>query len=165
MTPLPAALLIAVVVATAAAGCATPTRTVDGTAASVAAGGPVRDGALEFTVLGLTETPRVGDAADPGLSLTARGVFVVVTLSVRNTGPAAYTFIDRNQTLIDDRGRQFPVNRAANIYANPDVPSTRIGPGEALVVDIVFDVPPRTVPSAVVVRESSSSGGTTIPLS
>ena len=164
MTPLPA-LLLAAVIATAATGCVAPTRTVDGTAARVAVGGPVRDGALEFAVLDLTETPRVGDAADPGLSLTARGVFVVITLSVRNAGPAAYTFIDRNQTLVDNLGRQFPVNRAANIYANLNIPSTRIAPGEDLVVDIVFDVPPGTVPEGLVVRESSSSDGKTIPLS
>lgn len=150
-------LLWAIAITTA--GCGPPVRTVPGTAA-----GPVRDGALEFVVLDRSETRRVGDPADPGLSITAKGVFVVVTLSVRNVGTAPHTFIDRDQTLIGSRGEEFPVSTAANIYGNLDVPSTRLAPGAAVTVDIAFDVPVGTVPSAVILRESASSEGVAVQL-
>lgn len=126
---------------------------------------PARDGTFEFAVLGRSEVQFAGDPAEPALSVAAKGVFVVVTLSVRNVGAAAHTFVDRDQTLVDDRGRRFPVSRAANIYANLDVPSTRIAPGDAVVVDLAFDVPPGTVPGSVVLRGSASSRGVTVLLS
>lgn len=126
---------------------------------------PARDGTFEFAVLGRSEAQFAGDPADPALSVAAKGIFVVVTLSVRNVGAEARTFVDSDQTLLDDRGRRFPVSRAANIYANLEVPSTRIAPGDAVVVDLAFDVPPGTVPAGIVLRESASSGGVAVPLS
>lgn len=166
MHPIVSVSLSAIAITTA--GCGPPVLTVPGTATApspaASAAGPVRDGALEFVVLDRSETRRVGDPADPGLSVTAKGVFVVVTLSVRNAGASPNTFVDRDQTLLGSRGEEFPVSTAANIYGNLDVPSTRLAPGDAVTVDIAFDVPVGTEPDAVVLRESASSAGVTVPL-
>jgi len=165
VTPV-ALILAAVAVAGSAAGCGAA-RTVEGAARAAPAaviGMPVRDGVLEFDVYDVSQARRVGELSDPGLSISAEGVYVIVVVSVRNMGGAAHTFVDRDQTLIDSRGERFAVSMAANIYGNLDVPSTRIAPGEQLVVDLAFDVPVGTVPSRVVLRESASSDGVTVLL-
>lgn len=112
----------------------------------------------------MAEVAEVGQVSEPGLSIRADGVFVVVTVAVRNAGSATHTFVDRDQTLIDSRGRQFAVSMAANIYGNLDVPSTKMAPGEQLEVDLAFDVPVGTVPRSIVLRESAASGGVTAAL-
>lgn len=124
----------------------------------------VRDGSLEFAALGVTKTQTVGDPKDPGLSVNARGVFVVVTLSIRNTGDKPITFIDRYQRLADNQGRIFEVSNAADIYGNRDVPSTRIQPGDGLVVRLAYDVPPDMVPVSITLHESGTSPGVTASL-
>jgi hypothetical protein len=143
----------------ATTGCG---RTVPGTGA--AAGAPVRDGALEFAVRDVSQTSTVGDVQTPGLSIEARGVYVVAAVSVRNTGDRWHTFVDRYQTLLDSTGGGFAVSTAANIYGNLDVPSTRLEPGQRIEVDLAFDVPVGTVPVALVLRESASSEGVRVRL-
>lgn len=155
-------------------GCAPGATTVEGkpgAAPSSASGGlqpplgvRVQDGNFEFAALGVTTTETVGDPKDPGLSVNARGVFVVVTLSIRNTGDKAITFIDRYQKLTDNQGHTFEVSNAADIYGNRDVPSTKIGPGDGLVVRLAFDVPPDTVPASITLHESETSPGVTAQL-
>lgn len=154
-----AVAVIMVAAAIAACGCS---RTVPGT--GTAAGSPVRDGVLEFAVREVAQTAAVGDLRTPGLSIEARGVYVVVTLAVRNVGDAPHTFVDRDQTLVDSAGQGFPVSSAANIYGNLDVPSTRLDPGQRIEVDLAFDVPVGTVPAVVVLRDSASSAGVGVSL-
>lgn len=157
---------MAVCAAVTAGGCSV-SPTIGGTATTVsppAFGSPVRDGTLEFEVLDLDEVAEVGEVSEPGLSIRADGVFVVVTVAVRNAGSAPHTFVDRDQTLTDSRGRQFAVSMAANIYGNLDVPSTKMAPGQRLEVDLAFDVPVGTVPRSIVLRESAASGGVTAAL-
>ena len=124
----------------------------------------VQDGNLEFAALGVAKTQTVGDPKEPGLSVNARGVFVVVTVSIRNAGDTAITFIDRYQKLADNQGRTFEVSNAADIYGNRDVPSTRIQPGDGLVVRLAFDVPTDTVPASITLHESETSPGVTAQL-
>jgi hypothetical protein len=164
-------LIVAAVVVAAVAGCSAVPAATTGRPTSAPSesgsglvpplGVPVRDGDLEFAVLGVDRAQQVGDVDKPGMSVNARGVFVVTTLSLRNTGGAPITFIDRYQTLLDDRGRRFETSNAADIYGNRDVPSTRINPGDGLVVRIAFDVPVDTVPARLLLRESESSAGVT----
>lgn len=145
-------------------GCA-PTSTVPGNpAADRQAAGPVRDGDLTFTVTAVEQRDVVGDPADPGYSVTAEGVFVVVTLEIDNVGDQPVTFVDRDQTLVDSAGRTFPTDRAANIYGNRDVPSTRLTPGADLRVRLAFDVPAGTEPREIVLRESATSNGVAVAL-
>lgn len=150
-------------------GCSSATKTVEGSPGAGSGlvpplGVPVHDGNLEFAALGITKTRTVGDPKEPGLSVDARGVFVVVTLSIRNTGDKPITFIDRYQKLIDNQGRAFEVSNAADIYGNRDVPSTKIQPGDGLVVRIAFDVPPDTMPASITLHESETSPGVTASL-
>ena len=165
-------MAVAVAMMVAVAGCGINSRTVAGTGAaaqpSAAAsriGSPVRDGAFEFAVLDVSQVHQVGDPKDPGLSITAKGVFVVVTLSIRNVGNAAVTFFDNYQTLIDSGGNRYSASMAADIYGNLGIHSTKIAPGDQLVVHIAFDVPEGTVPANLSLRESSSSSGVTVPIS
>lgn len=157
-------IVLVLVLAAITAGCGITTTTVPGTGVSVAGARPLRDGPLEFVVLDTTRANRVGDLSNPGLSLTAKGEFVAVTLSIRNTGEAPVTFFDRHQVLVDGSGDLFSPSMAADIYANPGIRSTTIEPGGELTVHIVFDVPVGTVASSLRLRESSSSAGVTVPL-
>lgn len=167
-----AAIVVAVVVAIAtSAGCGLTSTTVIGTATppsesvATAVPGAFRDGGLEFVVTDISEKRLVGDPEDPGLSVTAQGVFVVITLSIRNLGSAPVTFLDRDQSLIDAAGTRFPADMAADIYGNRDIRSTRMSPGDGLVVRIAFDVPVGSVPRTLLLRESGTSAGVAVPLS
>ena len=165
------ALTLASAVLAATAGCGPIATTVAGSGraeqpipASGVRAGPVRDGALEFAVLETSRTDVVGDLKQPGLSVRAKGVFLVVTVSIRNVGAAPLTFVDRDQALIADSGTTFAPSMAADIYGNRAIRSTRLSPGSELVVHIAFDVPPATVPDSLLLRESASSAGVTVPL-
>ena len=171
-----AAGVAVVVMVIGLAGCGAASTTVAGTptvdrtsaAAPVsprAVPGPVRDGGLQFHVVDVSQVEKVGDPADPGLSITARGVFVVVTMSIRNVGSAPLTFFDRYQTLVDGTGQQFPADMAADIYGNRSIRSTRIEPGEELLVHLSFDVPQGTVAKNLILRQSDSTTGVTVPIS
>lgn len=108
---------------------------------------------------------QVGDPEKPGLSVTARGVFVVVALSIRNVGDEPLTFFDSYQTLVDSTGETFAADMAADIYGNLDIRSTRMEPGAGLVVDIAFDVPDDSVPRNLILRQSDSSAGVAVAIS
>ena len=161
------------VVAMAVAGCGAST-TVTGTATfdreSVAAapihrpGPSVRDGGLQFDVVEVSRAKLVGDPKDPGLNVTARGIFVVVTLSIRNIGNAPLTFYDAYQTLVDSTGETFTADMAADIYGNRSIRSTRMEPGNELLVHISFDVPEDAVPRNLILRQSDSSAGVSVPI-
>ena len=157
-------MAVALAVMVVVAGCGTSSTTVTGTgiAAQPVA---VRDRGFEFVVHDVAQEHQVGDPKDPGLSITAKGVFVVVTLSIRNVGDAPLTFFDRYQRLIDSSGNQYSASMAADIYGNLDIPSTKIAPGDALTVHLAFDVPVDTVPVQLVLRQSDSSAGVTAALS
>jgi len=120
---------------------------------------------LAFSVLDVSSEREVGDPKEPGLSITAHGVFIVVDLSINNVGSVPLTFFDSYQTLIDTKGQRFPASRAADIYANRAIRSTRLNPGSGLVVHIAFEVPADTVPGSIVLRESENSDGVMVRLS
>lgn len=158
----------------AAGGCAGPTPVTgapraeqrpSASAAIRAERGPVRDGDLEFAVVDVAERGVAGDTSRPGLSVEARGVFIVVTLTIRNVGPTMVTFLDRYQRLVDDTGTAVRPDMAADIYSNRHLPSTRMAPGAQLLVHLCFDVPIGARPRNLVVRQSDSTSGATIALS
>jgi hypothetical protein len=160
-----AASVISVVVS----GCTTVTGTptVAGQvvgSVSVRQTAPVRDGGLQFDVVDVSKVKQVGDPKDPGLSVTARGVYVVVSVAVRNVDGAPLTFFDRYQKLVDSTGREFDVDMAADIYGNRSIRSTRISPGNELLVHICFDVPEGSVPRSLILRQSDSTAGVTVPI-
>ena len=169
-----ATVIIASVVVVAASGCGAASTVIAGTAtvdrqsaespAARPTGGAVRDGSLQFEVVDVSRVKQVGDLQEPGLSVTARGAFVVVTLSIRNLGDEPLTFFDSYQTLVDSTGKAFAADMAADIYGNRDIRSTRMEPGGGLVVDIAFDVPTDAVPRNLILRQSDSSAGVTVDI-
>jgi hypothetical protein len=154
---------LAVTALVAAAGCGTTATTVSGTG-TVAQPAAVRDGGFEFVVRDVAQMRQVGNPNSPGLSITAKGVFVVVTLWIRNAGDGPLTFFDRYQTLIASSGDQYSASMAADIYGNLGIPSTKIAPGDALTVHLAFDVPTGAVPAKITLRQSDSSAGVTVAL-
>lgn len=167
------ASMIVVMLTSATAGCSVPSTTVSGHAvpaqestsagATPVTGTPVRDGSLEFTVLDSVRSSTAGEAGNPALSVSAKGVYVIVALSIRNVGARPVTFLDRDQTLVDDAGTTFAPSMAADIYANRRVRTTRIEPGGELEVHIAFDVPADASPASLILREPGSSAGVEVP--
>lgn len=162
--PRPATAVAAALIALTPLSACTATSTVTGTptADSTPALGDVRDGNLAFAVTDVERRDVAGDPAAPGYFVTAKGVFVVVSLWIRNVGNQPVTLVDSDQTLVDATGRSYATDRAANIYDNRDVPSTRIATGGELRVRIAFDVPVGTQLREIVLRESASSAGVAV---
>lgn len=124
----------------------------------------MRDGGLQFDVVEVARVKLVGDPNDPGLNVTARGIFVVVTMSIRNVSNGPLTCYDSYQTLVDTTGSTFTADMAADIYGNRSIRSTRMEPGNELLVHISFDVPEDAVPRNLILRQSDSSAGVTVPI-
>jgi hypothetical protein len=164
----PTVILALAAALTLTTGCGGISTTVSGAGRAeppISSGrGPVRDGALEFDVLDISRSKVVGDPQQPGLSVAAKGVFLIATMSIRNVGDDPVTFVDRDQALITDSGATFVPDMAADIYGNRAIRSTKLSPGDQLVVHIAFDVPPATVPDHLLLRQSASSPGVTAPL-
>jgi Domain of unknown function (DUF4352) len=112
------------------------------------AGSSVRDGKFEFRVLGVERSKSVG-------ATTAQGEFVVVTLSIENTGDDARSFYGGNQKLVDTSGRQY----AANTVATFDETSGDINPGLSIQTRVAFDVAPGTTVRELICHDSMFSGG------
>lgn len=157
-----AAALIALAPVSACA--ARPTVAETPSAGGTSTVGFVGDGNLAFAVTDVEQRDIAGDPAAPGYFVTAKGVYVVVSLRIRNVGNRPVTLVDSDQTLVDATGRSFATDRAANIYDNREVPSTRIVPGGELRVRLAFDVPVGTQPREIVLRESASSAGVVVAL-
>ena len=164
--PRPAAVAVAALIALAplSACAARPTVTGTPSAGGTSTAGFVGDGNLAFEVTDVEQRAIAGNPATPGYFVTAKGVYVVVSLRIRNVGNRPVTRVDNDQTLVDATGRSFVTDRAANIYDNREVPSTRIDPGGELRVRLAFDVPVGTQPREIVLRESASSAGVVVAL-
>lgn len=164
--PRPAAAVAAALIALAplSACAARPTVTGTPSAEGTSTVELVGDGNLAFEVTGVEQRDIAGNPATPGYFVTAKGVYVVVSLRIRNVGNQPVTLVDSDQTLVDVTGRSFATDQAANIYDNREVPSTRILPGGDLRVRLAFDVPVGTQPREIVLRESAASAGVVVAL-
>lgn len=109
----------------------------------------VRDAALAFQV---TEIEPPVKSLGPA---TAAGEYRVLTVLVRNTDDEPRSCAGCDQTLVDDRGREYPA--AA-------IPSSAVPPGDTVTVKVAFDVPVGTVPAVLEVHGSQSSAGAKVAL-
>ncbi|KAF0846312.1 DUF4352 domain-containing protein [Nocardia caishijiensis] len=133
-------------------------------ARSVAApvGTEVRDGKFAFTVTRVDPPVHtVGD--NPYLRKTAQGEFVLVHIDVTNTGDVAQQYFGSNQKLIDDQGREFANDTAAEINVNDELVA-EINPGNKISMVLVFDVPTGTNAAAVEFHDSAFSNGARVAL-
>lgn len=173
MDPMKRSALIVVALTTGTAACSIPSNTLGGqaipapqsrsTGATPITGTSFRDGSLEFTVLDTVRANQAGEAGNPALSIAAKGVYLIVGLSIRNVGTTPVIFLDRDQSLVDGTGATFAPSMAADIYANRGVRTTSIDPGGELQVRLAFDVPVDISPARLILRESGSSGGVAVP--
>ncbi|MEU6034715.1 DUF4352 domain-containing protein [Actinomadura sp. NPDC047616] len=123
-----------------------------------------RDGKFSFTVTKVRKgVRRVGDEY---LGQTAQGQFVLVHVTVRNTGDRARTFDAGNQKLIDTSGREFQADSEAVIAMGEESRSflEEINPGNGVKGILVFDVPRGVKIKAIELHDSMFSGGVTVPL-
>ena len=145
---------------TGVTACAVATKTVTGTAGYQ---GTARDGNFVFTVGDVSRAAAVTAPHSAGFTITADGEFIIVAVTVENTGTQPATFNDAHQSLIDGTGRTFPADLSADICLNSEL-SARLGPAAATEFRIAFDVPPQTAPAKLVLRESPSSAGVVVAL-
>ncbi|MET8776184.1 DUF4352 domain-containing protein [Nocardia sp. NPDC004654] len=129
---------------------------------AAAAGSEVRDGKFAFLVTGVDEPVTVIGTND-FLKEEAQGEFIQVHVDVTNIGNEAQHYFGSNQKLIDDQGREFANDTAAEINVNDHL-SEEINTGNKVSITIVFDVPRGTVPAAVEFHDSVFSGGARVAL-
>jgi hypothetical protein len=121
-------------------------------------GQEARDGKFAFTVTNIATAPAAGTEQ-------ARGEFVIVTMTVKNTGDEPRSYFAKNQKLIDTAGRQFAADTMADLSINKDSMVMDLNPGFELNVKVPFDVPVGTTPAVLEVHDSAFSGGAKIKLS
>ncbi|MFE1595945.1 DUF4352 domain-containing protein [Nocardia sp. NPDC058705] len=131
-------------------------------AVAAPAGTEVRDGKFGFTVTKVDPpVTTVGD--NEFLRKTAQGEFILVYVDVANTSNVAQSYFGSNQKLVDDQGREFANDTAAEINVNDQL-SAEINPGNKTSMILVFDVPTGTVPAAIEFHDSAFSDGARVAL-
>ncbi len=89
------------------------------------------------------------------LTETAQGVFNVVVVRVANTSEHPIEFTTSQQFVRDSGGRVFDVDSSATAYANDEASwFNKINPGNAIVVELVFDMPTGVQPATIFLRAS-----------
>lgn len=131
-----------------------------GSAAPATVGDPVRDGKLEFVV---TEVETA--VAHVGVESANDGVFTVVGLTVRNTAAQTQTYLPLGQRLHDTTGREYDldVTATAQRAATAAAPSN-LEPGQSVATQLVYGLPPNSVPDHLTVRDFPFSLGSEAPL-
>jgi hypothetical protein len=122
--------------------------------ASAGIGQEVLDGKFAFIVTHAATSPTYGPTH-------AQGVYVIVSMAIRNVGTAAQPFDMAAQTLKDSAGRQYSA-----IFMDPPSlsDSTQINPGLQVSIKELYDVPPDVRPTQIVLHESASSPGVPVDL-
>lgn len=124
-------------------------------------GQEVRDGKFAFNVHGVSTSKTVGATDD---LKTAQGTYVVVSMTVTNTGNRSQGYYGNNQKLIDSSGREFSPDGLADIAMNGDLDGTDVNPGNHIDVRVAFDVPDGTKPAQLILHDSAYSGGVKVDL-
>jgi hypothetical protein len=121
------------------------------TSASAGIGREVVDGKFAFIVTDISSSPTFG-------STSARGVWWIVSMAVRNAGTGPQFFEMAAQSLMDSDGR----GHSATLMEPPSV--NKIDPRLQMSVRLAFDVPPGVRPKKIVLRESANSSGALVNL-
>lgn len=121
------------------------------TSESAEVGQEVVDGKFAFIVNEVSTSPTFGDTS-------ARGVWSIVSMAVRNVGTRPRPFEMAAQSLKESDGR----GHSATLMEPRSV--NYIDPGLQVSVRLAFDVPPGVHPTQIVLRESASSPGAPVKL-
>ncbi|MGA8124335.1 MAG: DUF4352 domain-containing protein, partial [Mycobacterium sp.] len=101
------------------------------------------------------------DTAPTFGNTSAHGVYVIVSMAVRNVGAEAQLFEMAAQKLKDNTGRRY---LASFVDPSPLGDGNSINPGLQVSVKAVFDVPPDVRPTQIVLHDSASSHGVPVNL-
>jgi hypothetical protein len=121
------------------------------TSESAGVGQEVIDGKFAFIATDISSSPTFD-------STSARGVWWILSMAVRNVGTEPRFFEMSAQSLMDGDGR----GHSATLM-EPRL-DKKIGPGLQMSVRLAFDVPPGVRPKKIVLRESASSPGAPVNL-
>jgi hypothetical protein len=116
---------------------------------------------LDFTVTRVTTAKTVRDTPE---TKTAKGIYVIVTMTVKNNGGTAQQLEGSSQVLRDTAGWQFSAGGKDNdntsnvLQQGPtgvDIvdPVANLDPDQQMTVGEMFDVPEGTQPSQIVLKE------------
>jgi hypothetical protein len=121
-----------------------------------------RDSGMEFTVMDLTTASTLGNGV---MSATAKGIYVVVSMKVKNLSANATGSVGHlnSDVLIDGTGRQYDSDYGAATNLE-DSSSGTLQPGSWAPLKEAFDVPLGTSPSAIVMHADMGTPGVQISL-
>jgi hypothetical protein len=124
-------------------------------------GGAAEDGGLTFTVVGVDTATTITSPTSEFLTKDAQGQFIVVHLSVTNTGADAGSYMATLQKL-KAAGVSYEADPEASFYVGTVYED--INPGNTLDTSIVFDVPSGTAPESIELHGTAVSPGIEVPL-
>jgi hypothetical protein len=128
---------------------------------NVPSAGAVTDGNFSFQVTDVETAPTVNSQDTPA-EKTAQGQFLIVHMTVTNTGAMSATFLGTLQKL-KAGGTMYSIDDDATAYLHGAVADTN--PGDSTEVAVAFDVPPGTKPDAIELHGDPTSPGVEVPLS
>jgi Protein of unknown function (DUF2510)/Domain of unknown function (DUF4352) len=143
---------------TTAPGWGEPTSPTSETDAPV--GGESVDGPLSFTLAGV-ETGSTVSSTEAPVEKTAQGEYIVVRMSVVNTGDAPAQFLGTLQKL-NAGGTTYNIDDEATFYVGGGY--VEIPPGGEALVGVAYDVPPGTVAESIELHFDPVSPGVQLPL-
>ena len=143
---------------TRAPGLGEPTAPATETDAPVE--GEAADGPLSFAVAGV-ETGATVSSTDAPVEKTAQGEYIVVRMSVINTGDAPAQFLGILQKL-HAGGTTYTIDDEATFYVGGGF--VEIPPGGQALVGVAYDVPPGTVAESIELHTDPLSPGVQLPL-
>ena len=124
-------------------------------------GAQATDEGLTFAITGTEIAPTV-QYQDAPVEKTAQGEFVIVHMTVLNSGDAQGTFLATLQKL-KAGGTTYSIDDEATAYLNGTWAD--LNAGDTADVAIAFDVPPGTTPESLEVHGEPMSAGVDVPLS
>jgi len=143
-------------------GWGSGTQTASESPTTASGSGPqATDGGLTFAVTG-TETAPTVQYQDAPVEKTAQGEFIIVHMTVLNSGDAQGTFLATLQKL-KAGGTTYLIDDEATAYLNGTWAD--LNAGDTADVAIAFDVPPGTTPESLEVHGDAVSTGVEVPLS
>jgi hypothetical protein len=146
---------------TSGSGRSSETNTTGESPTSVPSAGAVTDGNFSFEVTEVETAPSVkyGDAP---VQKTAQGEFLIVHMTVTNTGAMSATFLGTLQKL-KAGGTTYSIDDEATFYLNGGM--AQLNPGDQTALAIAFDVPQGTTPESLEVHGDPMSAGAEVPIS
>jgi hypothetical protein len=120
----------------------------------------VSDGKFSFRVTNVERRTQGAGLSQP------RGEYVLVTMTVKNTGGEPQTFFANNQKLFDASGNEYEADSMAAIALNGADSGWMedMNPGFTITTRVPFDVPRGTQPDRIELHDSAFSQGVAVKL-